>query len=238
MGDLGLEPEVLATVEQVAALGASAAAAFDADGTVWSGDIGEDLLRELALHQRLIDPPPGDPYAVYEGLFAKDPPRAFAYCMEVMRGLEVSDVERLSDELIRTRFAARVFPSVRSALDLLREAGVAIYLVSASNAVTIRRAAIHLSLRPELALAVEGAVDERGQLTGQVLPPVTCGAGKVAALRPRLGGRKLALAFGNSLFDREMLELAEKAVIVAPRGVETPAVALASQRGWPVHRVG
>lgn len=231
-----LEPDVLRRVEEVAALGPRASAAFDADGTVWAGDIGEDLLRELALHRRLLHPPPGDPYALYEHFFHTDPARAFAYCVEVMQGLAVADVERWSDELYRARFEARVFPGVRAILGRLREAGVRIWLVSASNAVTVRRAALGLGLDPALVLAVEGAVDAAGRYRGEVVPPVTCGHGKVEALRSRLA-EPPAIAFGNSLFDREMLEHAERAVMVAPRGQEGAAVLLARSQAWPIHRV-
>jgi phosphatidylglycerophosphatase C len=232
-----IEPEILSVVEEVARQGSLAAAAFDADGTVWTGDFGEELLRDLAARGRLIGQPPGDPHAIYERLFVEDPPRAFAYCVEVMRGLKVSDVERWSDDLYDSHFAARVFPSVRKMIDLLRKAGVAVYLVSASTAVTIRRAAMRLGLDPALALAVEGRIDSQARYSGEVIAPVTTGQGKVEALKGRLGQRRLSLAVGNSLFDREMLELAQRAVVVAPRGVDNSAVALAAQRGWPVHRV-
>lgn len=232
----GLEPDVLRAVEEVARLGPRAAAAFDADGTVWAGDIGEDLLRELALHRRLLHAPPGDPYARYEHLFHSDPARAFAYCVEVMKGLAIADVERWSDELYRARFEARVFPGVRAVLARLRAAGVQIWVVSASNAVTLRRAALGLGLEPEKVLAVEGAVDEAGRYRGEVLGPVTCGAGKVEALRAHLRAPP-EIAFGNSLLDLEMLEHARRAVVVAPQGQEGAAVGLARSRGWPVHRV-
>lgn len=232
-----IEPEIQSLVAQIAREGEGACAAFDADGTVWSGDIGEDFLRELAAHRRLLHPPPGDPYAVYERLFWSDAPRAFAYCVEVMRGLSVADVERWSDDLFQARFLPRIFPGVRHVLAMLREARVRVLLVSASNAVTVRRAAIGLGLDPADVLAVEGETDGQGRFTGRVLEPVTAGEGKVVALRQRLGAAAPAIAFGNSLFDREMLSFARHAVMVCPSGSEGPASELARSRGWPIHRV-
>lgn len=231
-----LEPEVQALVDQVVALGPRATAAFDADGTIWSGDLGEEFLADLAQRRLLLDPPPGDTYARYEQLFATDPPRAFAFCVEVMKGLRVDEVERWSDAFFRDRFAARVFPGVRQALDRLRAAGVEVFLVSASNAITIRRAAAALGVDPSMVLAIEGAVDGQGRLTGQVLPPLTCGQGKVEAIQAK-AKNSLALAFGNSVFDREMLAHAQRAVMVAPNGSEGPAVGLARSQGWSIHRV-
>ncbi|HEY3452362.1 MAG TPA: HAD-IB family phosphatase [Myxococcales bacterium] len=231
-----LEPEIEALAQEIAAQGAQATVAFDADGTLWSGDLGEDLLRELAERKRLVDPAHADTYAHYEHLFATDPPAAFAFCVQAMKGLSVEDVERWSLELFRKKFEARIFPGMRHLLELLQGAGAAISLVSASNAVTIRTAAQAVGLDPQRVLAVEGRVDAQGRLTGEVLPPVTCGGGKVEAIRQKLA-RPLALACGNSLFDREMLDFARRAVMVAPQGSEGPAVALARSRGWLIHRV-
>ncbi|MBI5547669.1 MAG: HAD-IB family phosphatase [Deltaproteobacteria bacterium] len=232
-----LEPGVERLVDEVVQRGAAADAAFDADGTIWAGDIGEELLRELVQQRRLIDPPPENPYGIYERLFCAAPSRAFSFCVEVMRGLPVAEVERWSDEIVRRHFAAQVFPSIRGVLDRLLAAGVRVWIVSASNAVTVRRAARALGLDEGRVLAVEGAVDRLGCFTGQVLPPVTCSAGKVEALMKKLGGRRPEIAFGNSLFDREMLEHAHRAVMVAPEESEGLAVKLARERTWPVHRV-
>ena len=54
------------------ALGPHATACFDADGTIWRGDVGEDFLRELIAKERLIAPPPGDLYAQYEAMVPVD----------------------------------------------------------------------------------------------------------------------------------------------------------------------
>lgn len=231
-----LEAEIEAAAHQVAKLGSVATVAFDADGTLWSGDIGEDFLRELQVKKRLVAPARPDTYAHYEGLFASDPPAAFAFCVQSMKGLRVEDVERWSLELFESRYRSRIFPGMRKLLDLFQSAAVGVSLVSASNAVTVRTAARALGLDPKLVLAVEGAVDGQGRLTGEVIPPVTCSAGKVEAIRKQLG-RPLALACGNSLFDREMLEYAQRAVMVAPEGSEGPAVSLARSRNWMIHRV-
>lgn len=224
-------------VEEVLRQGHGADAAFDADGTLWSGDVGEDFLRELQRNGRLIDPPPGDLYAEYERLLAIDGARAFAFCVEVMRGLHAGDLLAWSREMFDRLFTGRVFGPMREILGALRRAEVRIWLVSASSLWTVQAGAAALGLDPARVLAVKGPVDAAGRLTGEVSEPVTCAHGKVDALRQALGGRRPAIAFGNSLFDREMLEHAERAVVVAPRGVHNPAVALAAERGWPILRV-
>lgn len=224
-----MDARIQEAVERVARQGAQVAAVFDADGTVWSGDIGEEVLKVLVDNGRLLSPPPR-PFERYLQLFQDDPPRAFAYCVEVMQGLAIADVARWSDELYQQRFAACVFPDVRAALGQLTSAGVRVHLVSASNAVTVRSAAQALGLDPSLVLAVEGEVAD-GRYTGNVLEPVTSNHGKVQAIQARIADRP-AIAFGNSLFDREMLEHAQQAVMVAPAGVNSAAVELARAEGW------
>jgi HAD superfamily phosphoserine phosphatase-like hydrolase len=232
-----LEPPVRERVDAARALGPGTAAVFDADGTVWAGDLGEEVLQALQARGRLPHAPP-DAFRRYEALLATDPAAAFAFCVEALREVEVSEVERAAREVFFARLAPRIFPGVRAAIRVLREAGAEVLLVSASAAATLRAVAPEIGLEASAVLAVEGVVDPCGRFTGEVVPPVTCSAGKVEAIRARLGARRPALAFGNSLFDREMLLLAERAVLVAPRGSEGPAVGLAKASGWPIHRVG
>ena len=55
-------------------------AAFDADGTLWDGDLGEAVLLDLIAARRLRDPP-RDPWAEYLALFERGPAEAFAYAL-------------------------------------------------------------------------------------------------------------------------------------------------------------
>jgi phosphoserine phosphatase len=166
-----LEPGIESLALEVAGRGARATVAFDADGTLWSGDIGEDLLRWLEATGRLPEPVQTGAYARYEDLFASDPPAAFAFCVQAMKGLKVEDVERWSAELFEASFRARVFPGMLRLLEVFRRAGAAIALVSASNAITVRAAAKAMGLEPGLVLAVEGRVDPQGRLTGRWCRP-------------------------------------------------------------------
>lgn len=233
----GLEPDVRSAVEEVLRLGPDADAAFDADGTIWHGDVGEEFLRELQALGRLIEPPAGDLYAEYERLLALEPARAFAFCVEVMRGLHEEDVLAWSRELFTRVFARRVIPGMRRILDALRHSGARIWIVSASSLWSVRAGAEMLGLDPSRVLAVCCPTDGQGRLTGEVSDPITCLQGKVDALSLALGPRRPAIAFGNSLLDREMLEQAHRAVVVAPVGETNDAVELACARGWPLHRV-
>src|SRR5262245_42735214 len=88
--DLPLSPDARAVVDQVlAAARPGQAVAFDADGTLWRNDVGEDLLRALIAEDRLPrHPGRRDLYEEYEARVARDPASGYAFAAEVMEGWE------------------------------------------------------------------------------------------------------------------------------------------------------
>lgn len=83
-------------------------------------------------------------------------------------------------------------------------------------------------------LCTRQEVDDRGILTGRILPPQTIGAGKAEAIAAFLAAHGAAaadcLAYGDDLSDAPMLEAVGHPVAV----IGSPALAdLARRRGWP-----
>jgi phosphoserine phosphatase len=72
---------------------------------------------------------------------------------------------------------------------------------------------------------------EGGVFTGRLRGPVRSGAHKAEYLRKLLRGEALYAAYGDSLPDLSMLELAEQPVVVYP---EPRLRALAVERNWRV----
>lgn len=213
---------------------AGAAVAFDADGTLWRGDVGEELLR-YQMHHDLL---PGfvgrrDLFAEYERLVAKEPARAYAFCVEVMAGVEESALVQLSDELAASRFSGRIHAYARTLIRAFQAAGVDVWVVSASPKWPVVAAAAHLGIPAERVIAVGCGVHD-GRLDGRVELPLPSGAGKVAQLERR--GIRPVLALGNGSIDVDMLRYAERAVAVAPHGVHTELVEVARSAGWPLQR--
>jgi phosphoserine phosphatase len=187
---------------------------FDADGTLWRGDVGEELLRELG-H---IDE--------YDRRVREDPIDAYTWAVEIMAGMRESELTVQCARLFSAR--QEVFAFVRPLLARLKN----VWVVSASPIWAVVPGASALGIENVIGVAC-GVKD--GVLDGRVEKPIPCGEGKVLKLRAR--GIEPALAFGNGELDEPMLELAKRAVVVAPfSGPENGLVRAAQRNGWPVLR--
>jgi phosphatidylglycerophosphatase C len=233
---LPLSPEALAVVapllEKPAAPGA--AVAFDADGTLWRGDVGEELLRELVAQDRL----PRwrgrrDLYQVYEEKVAQDPATGYAFAAEAMADWEEAALQDYCRDFFRRQMASQLFPFTAPLLRALAAAGHEIWVVSASAVWPVIPGAAWLDVPPERVIAVQVEV-EGGRLTARSRRPVPAGEGKVELLKAR--GVRPVLAVGNGNLDEPMLAYAERALVVAPFGQDNGLVKAAARRGWPVQR--
>lgn len=206
---------------------------FDADGTLWAGDVGEAHLDVLQA-RGLVQAPPGYERLLdaYLDLCARDADTGYAFAVEVMDGL-LEDEVRASAREAWDRHRPNRLPAVLAILSALEDAGHEVWLVSASNRWVIEAAAAELGVIPERVVAMSTAV-AGGRLSGPVLAPRTNGAGKVEAIRARIGVRP-RLAFGNSLHDAPMLEAAGAGVVVHAEGSPPASDALldlAQKGGW------
>ncbi len=206
-------------------------AAFDADGTLWDGDIGEELLQELIRRRLLVDGPL-DPWQEYQRRLRRDPSDAFSFAVRLMNGLSEVVVRETSQHVFAERFVAGVFPPVRFCLDRLIARGWDVYVVSASNRWSVEVAAAHLGLSPDRVIAL-GVEVEAGLLTDRVLEPIPVLAGKVILLR-QLAGRDADIAFGNSVLDLPLLLAAAIPVAVGFPYPGNRFLAQARKRGFAV----
>ena len=224
-----LPPPVQAVLDRVLA-GPPAPVVFDADGTLWRGDVGEDLLRYLGVEGVVARP---GVYAEYERLHDREPAAAYAFAVEVMAGLELRRLEPLCADFFARRYAGRVYPWVRPLLALLAERGFPAWICSASPRWIVEAAADHLRIPRPRVIAVDAELDG-DVLSARVLRPVVCGPGKVTWLQRR--EVRPVVAFGNGELDLDMLAYAEHAVVVAPPDATPWLAREAASRGWPVLR--
>ncbi|MBS1154002.1 MAG: superfamily hydrolase [Myxococcaceae bacterium] len=232
--DAVLNPQALKVVAPLLAVpGAGRAVCFDADGTIWRGDVGEDLLRFLVAEDRLpAHPGERDLYRRYEHLHEVDPPAAYAFAVEAMAGLEEARLQGWCREFYAQRFAGRLFPFTRPLLEAFCAAGYVVWLVSASPRWIVEAGAAALGV--DHVIAVDAEL-EAGRLTPRVRRPVPAGPGKVELLKQR--GIAPVFAAGNGALDLPMLEYAAARLVVAPW--DDPGNALVEaglERGWPVQR--
>lgn len=227
---LAFPPKVLALVEQVLA-GEPGPAVFDADGTLWRGDVGEDLLRYFGVSGLVARP---NVYAEYERVHERDPAAAYAFAVRAMEGLEQGKLDALCLDFFSSRYLGRVFPWVRPLFARLTERGFPIWLCSASPRWIVEAAADRLGVPRAQVIGVDAELDG-AVLSRRIVAPVTCGPGKVTWLERK--GVAPVIGFGNGELDLDMLAFCRHAVVVAPPDAAPNAlVREAAVRGWPVLR--
>jgi phosphatidylglycerophosphatase C len=232
--------EVVARLEaeRAGAGGEDMILAFDADGTLWEGDVGLDLFEAL-LRDRTIRPAArdalaqearelglpfdGDENELGEALFgaynahryAAD--RAFAMQAWVFAGWHRDEVAAFAGQVARlVGIEARIRRETAEVVAWAAEAGVDVYVVSASPCAMVRVCAARLGIEPDHVLAMTPAHGADGVLVAAIAGPVVYGGGKMEALERVRPAAILLGAFGDSDYDAPMLRAARVRVAVAP----------------------
>lgn len=206
-------------------------AAFDCDGTLWSGDAGETFF-DWELHQGLVSDDVARAmrarYAEYRaGHVSEDD-----MCGEMVtmhRGLTESRLMEAATDFFEHYFPGEIFPEMRQLVSHLQADGCEVWAVSSSNEWVIRAAATHLNITENRILATKVEL-ENGVITDRLVR-VPSGAGKPKALR-EVATKNVDAAFGNSRWDTEMLEMASAAFAVNPN---PDLEAVARRQGWSIY---
>lgn len=211
---------------------------LDADGTIWSGDVGFDLfgaaLRESALRDearpRLADEAAaigvsteGSASAIAERLLAANLEGrypngpAFAMMAWSFAGFGADEMRAFAAAVVvRERVARRVFPFVEPLFAWARSAGVRITVCSASPHTVVEAGVAHLGLVEGDVIAVTPAI-EQGRLCDRLISgDAPYAEGKVARLDAERPGHTLIAGFGDSAGDAHFLRRASVAVGVRP----------------------
>jgi HAD superfamily phosphoserine phosphatase-like hydrolase len=211
-------------------------AAFDCDGTLWSGDAGEGFF-SWELKQGFVSEEIANwmraRYADYRaGKVAED-----VMCGEMVtmhRGLPEKAVQQACDKYFAQAIAPNIFPEMRELVHRLRAAKCDVWAVSSSNQWIIRSGMTYFGIPTNRILATEVAVDD-GVITDRLIR-VPSGPGKSEALRSALNASPDPApdcAFGNAIWDREMLAMSRHPFAVNPNP-NLKEIALAN--GWAIYQ--
>ena len=212
-------------------------ATFDCDGTLWSGDAGEGFF-SWELDEGLVSPEIARSmrtrYADYKaGKVAED-----VMCGEMVtmhRGLREEVVQQSCDTFFAEGIAPNIFPEMRELIARLRDdrqpTPCDVWAVSSSNQWIIRSGMRYFGIPQNRILSAEVEVDN-GIITDRLIR-VPSGPGKVEAIRSVLNSSAPDCAFGNAIWDREMLALSKHPYAINPNP-DLKEIALAN--GWQVYQ--
>lgn len=228
-------------LQSARAVGApSAVVATDGDGTLWSGDVGDDLYFALCASGRLgraaadllaaearahglpdaVDPPSVARLlheAHGEGRFPEE--RMFELMACAFAGWGRPEIHAFArDALERAGLASRMHPEVRGVLGRLAAEGIEVVVVSASPRAAVLEALAILDLGSVVPRALTADAHYDGEtMRPDVVRPIPYGPGKLRALRAAYPDRPIVAAFGDNAFDLAMLDAATVPVAVRPK---------------------
>jgi len=207
-------------------------AAFDCDGTLWSGDAGEGFF-DWEIRTGLVSPEIGHAmrarYAEYKlGRVSEQEMCGEMFTMH--KGISGATMMQAATEFMTQAFRGKVFDEMLHLVERLRVKGCDIWVVSSSNEWVIRVGMRQFGIAENRILAGTTAI-ENGVVTDRLVR-LPSGPGKPLALREVLGNQNLDAAFGNSRWDTEMLAMAEHAFAINPN---PDLEVVARERNWTVY---
>jgi phosphoserine phosphatase len=206
-------------------------AAFDCDGTLWSGDAGEGFF-DWEIKQGVVPAEVGDAmrsrYLEYKaGRVSEE-----EMCGEMVtmhQGMTEAAMMKVASDFMEHAFAGHIFPEMQELVTRLRENGCDVWAVSSSNEWVIRVGMKPFGIAEDHILATKVQL-EYGVITDR-LACIPSGPGKPKVLG-EVVKRAIDAAFGNSRWDAEMLAMAKHAFAVNPNPDLESA---ARERNWTIY---
>jgi HAD superfamily phosphoserine phosphatase-like hydrolase len=218
-------------------------AAFDADGTLWDTDLGENFFNYQIDSKNLNLPK--DPWTHYIDMkkVNNDPRSAYLWLAQINQQQPLSDVKKWADKAYAEIQPSPIFSEQKKLIDFLKSENVKIYIVTASIKWAVEPGARALGLTDEDVIGVETVVRD-GLITNEPIFPVTYRNGKSEALLAKTQNKRPFLCSGNTIGDFELLECATHirlAVSAASRDdrlfkAEAELLQRANELNWLNHR--
>ncbi len=221
-------------------------AAFDADGTLWDLDLGEDFFQWQIQHcaGQFKFPIPEDPWVHYRNMKASGDPRpAYLWLAQINQGLPIETIQAWAEQAVQSQEPLAIFPDQRKLIEWLQQKGVEIFVITASVKWAVEAGAARLGIPADHVLGVATTI-ENGLITTQQAGTITYREGKIQALLEKTKGLKPFLSCGNTMGDIALLENSTQlslAVGTAINGqelfeTEEKLREQARQKNWLIHQ--
>jgi HAD superfamily phosphoserine phosphatase-like hydrolase len=203
-------------------------AVFDCDGTLWNGDTGFGFL-SWSMEKGLVSRSTCDWVDTRYRAYLAGSVSELDMCGEMVQiyaGLREEELRAAAARYVRKYVPPRIFAEMAQLVAALKQAGVEIWAVSSTNKWVVTEGVRDLGIPEERILAAEVRVAD-GLITSELVD-VPTDEGKAESLK-RVGITRPDAAFGNSIHDLAMLEMARNAFPVNPSAGLLEA---AAKNGW------
>jgi HAD superfamily phosphoserine phosphatase-like hydrolase len=209
-------------VEGLRPLSPGAVAAFDADGTLWAGDIFDDFGAFLVAEGRF------DAAALqaHEALCKEDELAAMYKMMTFFVGMDEVEFRALVKKFLKD-YKVRWHKDVLATLYYLAAHGFDVVILSASARLLLEPVFAQMPIAE--IIGMEFVADETGIFTGKRPQPSPAGEGKAQIIQKKYGAL-LEFAVGNSRLDAAFMRLARQ--MAWAYGPDQALSAQASAHSW------
>lgn len=216
-------------------------AAFDADGTLWDTDLGENFFHHQIDHK--LVPLPNNPWNHYQEMKQKNPQQAYLWLAQICKGHALTEVHDWAKDALKAHHPVPVFSEQQKLIQLFLSKGVQVYIITASVKWAVEPGMSFFGLNYDNVIGIETAVDN-GVVSDRQQGSISYREGKVTALLEKTNGKKPFFASGNTMGDFELLKSAthlQLAVSAASRDdrlfkTELELSENAEKHSWLSHR--
>ncbi len=178
-------------------------AAFDADGTLWDCDVGENFFHYQIKNSNLPNLPK-DPWQHYLEWKKRDRLAAYLWLAQINRGQNIDNVLAWAKQSVDQSSDFHIFDSQALLIKELQSRGIEVFVVSASVEWAVVPPAALLGIPRNNVIGVRTKI-AGGIVTDQGEFPVSWGPGKPMALAQVAHGKNLVLASGNTHGDAPLI---------------------------------
>lgn len=182
-------------------------AVFDADGTLWRGDIGEAFFRHQVEKKTIPGAPPKDAWNTYlKESLEGDATVAYAWLAQWNAGVFEHDLKVWCQEFFEDVWTGNIFEPVKQLTQKLKSEDFEVWVVTGSPRWIVQAGVKNYDIDVDRVIGTNVVV-ENGVLTERLQNEVPYRAGKARLIEKIIGTEPL-FAAGNTFWDKEMLTMA------------------------------
>lgn len=235
--------ELISKINTLAKFSGPKIAAFDADGTLWDNDFGEQFFQYQIDHCDLNSLKNIDPWDYYDTTKMIDPPKAYLWLAQISARQKLSQVRLWAKDSLN-HFTVKPFLPQKNLIKFLKENNFKIYIVTASIKWAVEPGAHLMGLSEDDVIGIETEV-ENGVVTEKQKGPITWRQGKAEALLKATNGVRPLICSGNTYGDISLLELAQELKICIETQTEKNFLyeeedklrIYAKKHNWHIHKM-